>query len=266
MKFFLLKPRWLVLHLIALGLAILFTNFGFWQLRRLEQRQAQNQILQERLSDQPRALSELISQFKTNVPASDKNSIALRPAFTEGQFDTSEEVLLRTADNYNGQPGYYLLTPLILENETVLLVKRGWVPFDLNKPPITEAKPASSDKVNVEGFLLEPQTEPTGFWASLAPRNPEGELDITAYLDVERLEKQMPYELLPFVLELETQAPEQAGVFPQPNEAPTFTNGSHLGYAIQWFSFTLIGVVGYIILMIGLNKERQSRTSRKAPG
>lgn len=263
MKSFLLKPRWLVLHVLALCLAILFTNFGFWQLRRLEQRKARNEILSERLSEEARALSDLLGSYSLDAPTPDERSIALRPAFTQGRYDVSEEILLRTAENYNDQPGYYVLTPLILETGEALLVKRGWVPFDLNKPPVAEATPIS-ENVAVEGFLLEPSSEPRGWVAALAPKNPPGELEITAYLDTERLQTQMPYELFPFVLELEQQTPEQATTFPQPNQAPTFTNGSHLGYAIQWFSFALIGVVGYVILMLGLSKDRQSRGSSRS--
>jgi len=258
MNSFLLKPRWMILHISALCLAILFTNFGFWQLRRLDQRQARNNTLEQRLSEPPEALKDLLERFSLDAVTADAKSIALRPTFTTGRYDVAEEVLLRTADNYNEQPGYYVLTPLILDSGEALLVKRGWVPFDLNVPPIKEAIPIT-DNVDLEGFLLERQTEPTGWVAGLAPKNPEGELEITAYLDTERLAEQMPYDLLPIVLELTKQSPEQEGVFPQPNKAPSFSNGSHLGYAIQWFSFALIGVIGYTILMMGLVRERKKQ-------
>jgi surfeit locus 1 family protein len=66
-------------------------------------------------------------------------------------------------------------------------------------------------------------------------------------VDVERIEEQVPYPLEPVYLS----ALEGAeGELPVPASGPTFDDeGPHLGYAIQWFSFAAIGVVGYIFLM-----------------
>jgi surfeit locus 1 family protein len=36
---------------------------------------------------------------------------------------------------------------------------------------------------------------------------------------------------------------------PRPLPADDLTAGPHLGYAIQWFAFALVGVVGYAILL-----------------
>jgi surfeit locus 1 family protein len=66
-------------------------------------------------------------------------------------------------------------------------------------------------------------------------------------VDIERIQQQVPFPLLPmYVVALG----EREGELPVPVETPTFEDdGPHLAYAIQWFSFLVIGLVGYGFLM-----------------
>ncbi len=245
---FLLKPRWLAFLMVGLFLAVTFTSLGFWQLRRLEQRRANNTLLTSRLAETPQPLLDLIKNYRTDVSTFDNTSIAYRPTVVTGRYDTSNEVLLRTTDNYQGQPGFYILTPLVLETDQAVLVMRGWVPFELNTPPVKEATPPK-ETVEVTGMIYLETTRPTGFLSGLTPRDPPGKLAITAYTDTKRLEEQMPYDLLPVYIRLETQTPAQPATLPLKPEPLELSEGSHLGYAIQWFAFTLIGITGYVLLI-----------------
>jgi surfeit locus 1 family protein len=125
---------------------------------------------------------------------------------------------------------------------------RGWVPFEMNSLPLKKSLPPA-EQINLKG-TIELERKPVNSFASgLSPKDPPGKLSITAYVDTERLEQQIPYDLLPFYIRLEQQTPAQALEFPRPLEALEFSDGPHLGYAIQWFSFTAIGVIGYILLI-----------------
>jgi surfeit locus 1 family protein len=245
---FLLKPHWIAFLLVGAILAVSFTSLGFWQLYRLEQRKARNTLIQHRLSEGPQALLDLVSQYDTRVAAFEDNSIAHRPVKVQGVYDTDHEVLLRTTQNYQGLPGYYVLTPLLLPNNQAVLVMRGWVPFEMNTLPLHEATPPAGE-IEMIGTVEQERKPTRGMLSALTPQDPPGKLSITAYIDTERLETQMPYDLLPVYIRLENQTPAQTLEFPKPLEALEFTNGPHLGYAIQWFSFTLIGVIGYILLI-----------------
>lgn len=245
---FLLKPRWIGFLIVGLTLAITFTLLGFWQLSRLEQRRANNALLISRLSQSPQPLEDLIKNYRADISPFDDESLAYRPTMVTGRYDTANEVLLRTTDNYEGQPGFYILTPLILENNQAVLVMRGWVPFALNTPPVKEATPPN-ETVTITGMVYLETKRPTGFLSGLTPRDPPGKLAITAYTDTARLEEQMPYDLLPLYVRLETQTPPQTGQLPLKPEGLELSEGSHLGYAIQWFAFTLIGVTGYVLLI-----------------
>jgi surfeit locus 1 family protein len=244
---FLLKPRWIIFLALGALLAVTFTALGVWQLNRLEQRKARNALIQSRLVESPRVLSDLISNYDAMVPAFEDSSIAHRPVKVQGVYDTHYEVLLRTTQNYQGLPGYYVLTPLVLDEKKAVLVMRGWIPFEMDTLPLREALPPPA--VEIIG-TAEKELKPTsGILSALTPKDPPGKLSITAYIDTERLEKQMPYDLVPFYIRLENQTPAQSLDFPKPLQKLEFTDGPHLGYAIQWFSFTWIGIVGYVLLI-----------------
>lgn len=249
----LLSPRWLAGHLLALTLVVLFVNFGFWQLRRLEQRTTYNALVGARLAAPPEPFAELRERYALTAPPEDEASASYRRAEATGYFDTAREVLLRSRA-FDGQPGYHVLTPLVLEEGRALLVDRGWVPFELDTPPVAEAAPPTGE-VSVTGVLFPRQTQPTGLGAKDPPT---GELDAVFWVDTERLSRQLPYTLEPVYLELTAQTPAQGAPLPRPLPPPELGAGSHLSYALQWFSFALIGIIGYGFLVRSVLSERRT--------
>lgn len=254
-----LTPKWLFGHVLALGLVVLFVNFGFWQLRRLDERQSYNALLESRLESPAEPLAALLAAVPPEAAraASDRdNPLAYRRAEVTGRFDPAREVLLRSRA-LAGNPGYHLLTPLVMADSTALLVDRGWVPFAFDKPPVAEALPPEGE-VRLSGILF-PRQEQPGFGA----RDPEGgELRALFWVDIARLEEQLPYPLAPLYLQLAAQDPAQALAYPVVPAPPSINAGPHLGYALQWFSFALIGVVGYVLLIRKLVLEG---THRRTP-
>ena len=255
----LLTPRWLFGHLLALSLVVLFVNFGFWQLRRLAQRQAYNTLLEARLEAKPQPFNELAKQYLLTASERAENSAAYRRAQVTGRFDTANELLLRSRA-LNEQPGYHVLTPLRLASGRALLIDRGWVPFALDNPPIREAAPPTG-QVQVTGILQPAQPEPKGdgFLGSLGlvQKDPAaGKLDAVFFVDPARIGVGRPYTLEPVFLELAAQTPAQSGQLPVPPPPPEISQGPHLSYAFQWFSFALIGVVGYVVLLRGVLHDK----------
>lgn len=232
---FLLSPRWLVGHVIVAAVAVLFVNLGLWQLDRHEQRTARNALVAERMSAPAGDLDEL-----AGLPADD---LAYRRVRLSGRYLADEELLL-TPRSWNGQPGHHLLTPLATDDGQAVLVVRGWVPFEVTDPPVAEAAPPEGP-VRVSGIVF-PDEPPTRF----APSVPEdGELSRVSRVDVERLQRQVDRPLRPFYVQLEEQTPAVAGRLLQPAELPELSGGNHLSYAVQWFLFTAVGLVGYPALI-----------------
>jgi surfeit locus 1 family protein len=131
--------------------------------------------------------------------------------------------------SYEGTPGVGLITPLRLADGSAVLVDRGWVP--------------SPDAFHVDhGAYREPDSASVWGIARTLPRG-RGDVDSTGYL--------------PFVIEVVE--PVARGL-PRRWPTPAFDNGPHLSYAIQWFSFAVIAVVGTAVLLAkGRQADRQSR-------
>lgn len=250
----LLRPRWLFGHLLAAGLIVLFVTLGMWQVRRLDQRQTHNALVSERGARAPVELSVALAE-------SDAAGEVLEylPVVATGEFAPSYEVLLR-GRSLGGQPGFNVLTPLVVDTTQdpprAVLIERGWVPYEHDSVPVTAAAPPAGP-ASVAGLLREPRGRPEGAGGRLAPRDPpEGELVQTYYVDVARLGRQMPFELLGAYLQQTGSDPAQPGELPLPLPPLELDEGPHRGYAIQWFSFAVIGVVGYAILLAKIGRER----------
>jgi surfeit locus 1 family protein len=225
---------------IAGVVAATCVGLGFWQLRRLEERRALNASILRRGAAPAVAIQRADGGPR---PAS------FRPATAEGTYDTEHEVLVygRTLD---GESGHEVVTPLMLSDGTGVLVVRGWVPFDLQVAPVPPAVPPP-DRVRVEGFLVPDEGD-----GSSVP-DTEG---VVRRLDVSGIASSLPYDVYPLAVQLTGQVPPQPGRLPILLPRPQLSEGPHLSYAIQWFSFATIAVVGSVILI-----RRDRRSIRAGP-
>jgi surfeit locus 1 family protein len=243
---------------LALAVVVAFTNFGLWQLRRHESRAAQNLIAAERLAAPPVDLATALAAARAEPEVAGLHPLSYRRVELTGTFDASVEVLRRPVAR-DGVPGYHVVTPLVTDRDHAVLVERGWVPHAMDQVPVTEAAPPAGE-VTIRGLTFPTQRPPTGPLAAFAPRDPPtGPLRTVAYVDDQRLAAQMPYRLEPVVVVLD--APARGGgdaTLPLPPLPPALDGGPHLGYAIQWFAFVLITVVGYTLLVRRVARDAQS--------
>lgn len=233
---FLLRPRWLAgLGLVVL-VAVSFARLGIWQLDRLEERRAYEELVAGRLAAAPAPLDEVLAA------GAGADAIRYRRVTAEGTFDPSHEVILygRTQGDRTGN---HVLTPLILGDGTAVAVDRGWVPLEDDRPPLADAAPPEGT-VRVSGVLLPPETG-----TAASPVEPSPTETTFAKVDLGALAGQVPYPLVPAYLLLAEQDPAPGGLplvapLPDPGGGPP-----HLSYAIQWFSFATIAVVGFVVLV-----------------
>jgi surfeit locus 1 family protein len=231
-----LTPRWIAGHLMVILVAGVFVRLGIWQLDRLTERRAFNHTVAERIAAAPSDLSGLLN-------ATPPEELEYRTAVVMGTFDESEEILIRSRTN-DGEAGFHVVTPLVIEQGRAVLVNRGWVPLEFDDPPVLPALPPR-DQTQVTGTVRDSQSAP-----SLGPRDPsDGVLERMYWIDIPRIQQQSSYALVPVSLELRAQVPQQTGSFPVPVPSRVLTEGSHLAYAVQWFAFALIGLGGYAALL-----------------
>lgn len=229
---FLLSVRWLVATVVVVAVVVACVELGFWQLRRLDERIASNERMAGRLAAEEVEVAQLLSGTE---PA----AAEYRRVWARGVFLPEEEILVRS-HVWNGEAGFHVVTPLRLGDGTVLLVNRGWVPLAMDSPPVVAAPPPAGE-VRIDGIVRLSQPRP-----SVGQVEPEGELTIVSRIDIPRLAAQLPGDPLPVWVQLEGSSSD----LPVPVPPPAVDDeGPHLSYAIQWFSFATVGVVGYAALV-----------------
>lgn len=227
--------RWWLAHLLVISVCALFVNFGFWQLRRLEERRLQNSVWQARLAAVPLPIDELLIGA-----GADLESLEYRPAEVRGTFAPDHEVLVRS-QVWNETAGFHVITPLVLGDGRAILVNRGWVPLEMDEVPIP-AGPAEGE-VDLIGTIRLSQTG-----GSVGPTDPStGKLTRVARVDIDRIAPQLPWPVIPVYLVARESGARGLPIAVSP---PDLTDqGPHLAYAVQWFAFALIGAVGYLLLL-----------------
>lgn len=256
---FLLKPRWILSHVLVLALVIVLVNLGFWQLHRLDQKRDFNALVESRTELPAEPVADVLA---ASAGFADADAVVYRAVTAEGTYVPDEEVIVRSR-SYQGESGAWLLTPLRLDDGTAVLVNRGWVPIQagLDREP-EWAPPAGA--VRVEGLLVATQTK-----GRFGATDPEGErLETVARMDVSRIQQQVDEDLIPAVLQLDTQNPAQPGDFPVAIGAPELSEGPHLNYAGQWFIFATIAAVGYPLMLrrIAQSRAKEAAAAERAVG
>jgi surfeit locus 1 family protein len=246
------RTRSIVLLLATIVVVATCVRLGIWQLHRLEWRRAYNASVAAGLSVAPSPIHEVIRSVD------DPGAISYRRAVATGTYDAAHEVILY-GRTQNDTPGNHVLTPLVMSDGSAVIVDRGWIPFDPNQPtPVQGDAAAPSGSVTVTGVLFPPDSTSSAASPSSAAAATVREIDLA------QLQTQIPYRLLPVYLLLAAQEPGQPGGLPSPGSLPELTEGPHLSYAYQWFSFAAIAVVGYVLLLRRDRRERRPSATEDA--
>lgn len=221
-------------------------RLGFWQLDRLAQRQARNAEIAQNLAAPPLTLT-------GGTQSEHLESHQFQSAIVRGTFDHSQEVVLQN-QTWQGEPGVHLITPLIIEgSRQAILVDRGWIPYSAAEPE-QWVEFQTKGPVEVDGRIQLSQPRAN------APPLVEPELNIFR-VDIDRLQGQISHPLLPVFI-VQSPTPDQTGLPYRSELEIQLTNGSHLGYAIQWFSFAVILAVGYLVFV---RQHSQPALEREPP-
>jgi surfeit locus 1 family protein len=247
---YLLSPSWLLKHSFALVLVIMLASLGFWQLDRLEQRRAAN--------------AARLAAFNANpitITGSENTVLDERRVRVSGSFVNDQNIVLRNQRSNSGVNGVHLLTPLrIAGSDKAVLVDRGWIPNEQARP---QARPdyTITGTVSLEGIAYPGQSRPDAPLAAYdLPLPGETRIEAWVRVDLANIQEQVSAELLPFYIEQlpgeqsDTTAEHSEhgtapAAMPEPRDPTLLDEGPHFGYAIQWFTFAGIIIIGYAALM-----------------
>jgi len=232
--------KW-ILTVLAVSMAALCVSLGVWQLGRLDTRREQNSFLASR---------RFAPEVDLDSLPSDPASARFRRVRLRGKLDFSNEIV-HTLRGRGGSPGVNILTPLLRAgNDTAVLVNRGWV-YSPDGMTVDTRPWREADSLSGTGFV---ETFPTE--GVFAPPNPERP---RAFRRLHRptLAKVLPYPVATYYVVLSDSSTSVApglGTVASPNVPPrvqpaTLDEGPHRNYAVQWFSFAAISIIGLVILL-----------------
>ena len=101
--------------------------------------------------------------------------------------------------------------------------------------------------VEISGLIRLSETR-SGFGRVSDPAPENGEF-VQAFnmINLDRLAQQMPFNLVPIYIQ-QSPDPTRASLPYRSEPSLDLTEGPHLGYAMQWFTFALITFVGYGVM------------------
>lgn len=234
---FLLRPKWILFHLLCLGGVVLMLNLSLWQWHRLQERKDFNALVEERSDEDVVRIEDLVPPGTPVTDTSAADAVEWRPAQAEGTYldDLSMLVVNRSQ---GGAAGSNLVTPLELADGQVLLVNRGFIALDTDIPA------APSGAVKVAGVLRSTEERRFGQLTSSDSAPDDGITEVPR-LDLEGLAEELDLDLLPVSLEAQVSVPADSDALAA-IAAPELDQGPHLSYAIQWLIFATCVVVGWV--------------------
>jgi surfeit locus 1 family protein len=228
------RASWWAVVATAAGMS-LFIVLGLWQLERAVFKEEIESKFQLRLTEPYKTLQALEGQ-----------DIEYRKLRLEGSYDNTRNLLV---DNqlHRGRAGYYVLTPLLLnDSDQVLLVNRGWTAWGESRDDLQPiATPDSAEGVaGIAYFPSEPALQMgggavPGRWTQSAP------YQLIPHIDVDALQAPFESRLLPWVLWL---APEQPGYYVRDWKPVWMRPEKSRAYATQWFAFAFVALVLFVIM------------------
>ncbi|MFI9650230.1 SURF1 family protein [Streptomyces sp. NPDC052040] len=251
---FLLSRQWVILTLVAIALVPTMIELGFWQLHRHEHKVALNTVIGDSLAATP-----VPAESLTSPGATVAHKDLYRRVTAKGSFDTAHEVVVRRRTNADGEVGYHVLTPFVLDDGKVLLVNRGWIPANGAQTAFPSIPAPARGEITVTGRLMPDETT-----AESGIKNVQGLPDrqimlISSGQQALSLGKQV----LGGYIELTAPAPKGGSpeLLPDPEHSDI---GPHMAYAVQWWLFSAGVPFGWFVLARREARDRAEAARRPA--
>ncbi|MGW9169490.1 SURF1 family cytochrome oxidase biogenesis protein [Agromyces sp. NPDC055658] len=235
---FLLSGRWAGYLVLVVIFAIACSALGTWQLNRRAEALAEVARIDANYDADAVPVAEALPD-----PGAFDIDQRWQVVSLEGEYLAADEVVVRNRP-LGGNVGFEVITPFRLDDGTVFMVDRGWIPEAPDGRP-GDIPAAPSGEVVVEARLkagegtIEGRTSTGTELATIDLDELAARIDAPAYTGA--------YGLL-------VQSPDDAAEPPLAAPRPERDEGPHLSYALQWFVFALLAFIG---LGWAANQERK---------
>ena len=230
----------------AVVFALLFAGFsalGVWQVQRLAWKQALIRQVDARIHAAPVAAP---PPEQTITRQADQ----YRRVVVSGRFDHQRETLVKAVTDLG--PGYWVMTPLVTDRGFTVLINRGFVPSERQKPANRGAAQVEGE-TTVVGLLR--LTEPDGGF--LRANDPAGDRWFSR--DVAGIAKArgISGSVTPYFIDAD--ATPNSGGWPRGGLTVVRFANSHLIYALTWFGMALMSAAGFVLFW---REEKRRRAAR----
>lgn len=227
---FLRSPRWLGYWAMLAVFSIVCVFLGNWQFARRAEAQAEIARIDANYGAEAIPLAEALPTLDSYDP--DRNK--WQPVTVVGEYLQDDALLVRNRPNAS-KVGFEILAPLQLANGDVFVVNRGWIPAGDDPNDTTPTIPElPTGEVTVTARLM--AGEPT-IPGRTPVENTVGTLNLP---EIESMLGLPVYTAAYGQLMSERPASEH-GILPS---KPERDEGPHLSYALQWYVFIVIALLG----------------------
>lgn len=225
---FAFSRRWLGYLALVVVFAVGCVGLSSWQLARRDEARAEIARVEANWDSAPRPIGEALDSLDSFDP-----DAKWMPVVMSGRYLAEDELLVRGRP-YNGKPGFEQLVPFELDDGTVFVVDRGWLPVgnEQDAPDSVPAPPSGETTVVVRLKAGEPtvagRSAPAGQIATIHLPTIAEQVGGSTYTGAYGL--------------LASEDPEVAR--PVAAAKPVADEGPHLSYAFQWLVFGLMAFIG----------------------
>ena len=208
---------------LLLAVLVLLLCLGTWQVRRLQWKEGLLADIAERQAAAP-------------VPLADIEALAARGGDVDYRRVTATGRYLNDKERhffatYNGMSGFYIYTPLQLDDGRLLLVNRGFVPYDRKEPKTRE----QGELVGEQAIAGLARARLPGKPSSLLPDNDVAK-NIFYWKDLDAMAASdglVQSRVVPFFVDADSTA--NPGGLPVGGVTIVDLPNDHLQYAVTWY-------------------------------
>lgn len=225
----LFHPRWILVHVGVFTLVATMLWLGTWQLNRLDARRARNAAIAENTT----------SSIETATQDMGASTDEWRRVMLTGRYLPTTEVSIINRSQ-DGTAGDDLAVVFHTENHGNFLVNRGFVPLQVSARFLPE------EPRDIVGYVRLNQTRGT---LGAIDSSDIGTTQFQRF-DLERISAALktPFNTLYFVQLIE-ESPSSDLPWPAPVPLPAIDEGPHFSYAMQWFFFSLVAIIAWVVVV-----------------
>jgi surfeit locus 1 family protein len=216
------RPGW-IFHLAALAALAILVALGAWQVKRLAWKEGLIASIESRMKGEPMPLAEVEKRF---AETGDVDYVPV--ALTGTLAPRGEQYFLST---HEGESGWNIYAPLQLSDQRVVMLNRGFVPYDLREP-VKRPSTDTTGFISVTGLARNALSAKP---SSITPENDPAK-NVWYWKDLQSMAGNagVPQDkLLPFFVDDWTK--RKRGALPVTRTTIISLPNNHLQYAITWY-------------------------------